>query len=283
MPFSRPVIVRTVEQLRRHVGTWRAQGLLTALVPTMGALHAGHDRLVAEGLRRADRVIVTIFVNPRQFAPTEDLARYPRDEAGDREKLRQAGAHLVFVPDNAQMYPPDFATTVTPAGPAKAGLEDRFRKHFFAGVATVVAKLFAQAACDYAMFGEKDFQQLKVVSRMARDLDIATTVIAVQTVREADGLALSSRNAFLSPAERQIAPALHGALQDAATAIRAGTSPAAAVRHARAVLKDAGFRVDYVAARNADTLARLEAPSEPVRLLAAAWLGNTRLIDNVGV
>ncbi len=283
MPPVRLSTVRTVEQLRQRVGAWRAQGLRTALVPTMGALHEGHIRLVEQGIRRADRVIVTIFINPRQFAPTEDLARYPRNEAGDIDRLKQAGAHLVFAPDGMEMYPPGFATTVSLAGPARAGLEDRFRPGFFDGVATVVAKLFAQAGCDYAMFGEKDYQQLKVVTRMARDLDIATSVIGVETVREADGLAMSSRNAYLSAAERQIAPLLHGALQSAAEAIHSDRSPDHATRRARAFLKQAGFKVDYVAARNADTLGRLEAPSEPVRLLAAAWLGMTRLIDNIGV
>jgi pantoate--beta-alanine ligase len=169
---SRPVIARTVESLRHQVGAWRTQGLRMALVPTMGALHAGHVRLVEHGLRLADRVVVSIFVNPRQFSPSEDLARYPRDEAGDMARLKDAGAHLVFAPEARQMYPPGFCTRVSLAGPARAGLEDRFRPDFFAGVATVVAKLFAQGGCDYAMFGEKDYQQLKVVTRMARDLDI---------------------------------------------------------------------------------------------------------------
>lgn len=283
MSPSRLVTVRTVEQLRHHVGQWRAQGLRTAVVPTMGALHDGHLRLVDRAVRRAERVIVTIFINPRQFAPTEDLARYPRNEKADIARLKAAGAHLVFAPDVTQMYPPGFATTVSLAGPAKAGLEDRFRPAFFDGVATVVAKLFLQAGCDYAMFGEKDFQQLKVVTRMARDLDIATTVIGVRTVREADGLAMSSRNAYLSPEEREIAPLLYASLQEAAKAIRAGRSPRYATRRARAALKQAGFAVDYVAARNADTLRPLQDPTEPIRLLAAAKLGTTRLIDNIGV
>jgi pantoate--beta-alanine ligase len=283
MPGSRPAIARTVEQLRHQVGQWRAQGLRTALVPTMGALHEGHLRLVAQGVRLADRVTVTIFVNPRQFGPAEDLARYPRDEAGDLARLRESGAHLVFAPDAAEMYPPGFATTVSLAGPAKVGLEDRFRPHFFDGVATVVAKLFLQAQCDYAIFGEKDYQQLKVVARMARDLDMATTVIGVETVREEDGLALSSRNAYLSPEERRMAPVIHRALREAAEAIRKGTAPERAARRARERLKRAGFRVDYVAARNADTLEPLTSAVEPVRLLAAAWLGSTRLIDNIAV
>ncbi len=283
MSPSRLVTVRTVEQLRHQVGQWRAQALRTAVVPTMGALHDGHLRLVDQAIRHAERVIVTIFVNPRQFAPSEDLSRYPRDEKGDIARLKAAGAHLVFAPDITQMYPSGFATTVSLAGPARVGLEDRFRPHFFDGVATVVAKLFAQANCDYAMFGEKDFQQLKVVMRMARDLDIPTTVIGVATVREADGLAMSSRNAYLAPEERKIAPLLHAELQEAAKAIRAGRSPHYATRRARAALKEAGFAVDYVAARNADTLERLKDTTEPVRLLAAAWLGTTRLIDNIAV
>jgi len=283
MSPSRLVTVRTVEHLRQHVGRWRAQGLRTAVVPTMGALHAGHLRLVDQAIRRAERVIVTIFINPRQFAPTEDLARYPRNEKSDIARLKAAGAHLVFAPDVAEIYPPGFATTVRLAGPAKAGLEDRFRPHFFDGVATVVAKLFLQANCDYAMFGEKDYQQLKVVTRMARDLDIPTTVIGVETVREGDGLALSSRNSYLAPEERKIAPLLHDSLQEAAKAIRAGRTPDYAARSSRARLKAAGFAVDYVAARNADTLQRLQSPTEPIRLLAAARLGTTRLIDNIGV
>ena len=276
-------IVRTVEELRRRMQPWRAQGLRTGLVPTMGALHDGHVELVAQGLRRADRIVVTIFVNPAQFGPNEDFALYPRDERADTGKLAQAGAHLVFAPEPREIYPDSFCTTVSVDGPAKAGLEDNFRPHFFDGVATVVAKLFAQASCDYAMFGEKDYQQLKVVTRMALDLDIATKIIAVPTVREADGLAMSSRNAYLSEEDRDRAPLLHRALNEAAEAIRAGTPSGRAAAAAQGKLADAGFRVDYVAARNAETLAELREPGEPVRLLAAAWLGGTRLIDNVGV
>lgn len=276
-------IVRTVEDLRRHVQPWRAQGLRTALVPTMGALHAGHVELVGQGLRRADRVIVTIFVNPAQFGPNEDFSKYPRDERSDTAKLAAAGAHLIFAPEPGEIYPEGFCTTVTVAGPAKAGLEDRFRPHFFDGVATIVAKLFVQAGSDYAMFGEKDYQQLKVVTRMARDLDIATAIIAVPTVREADGLAMSSRNAYLSPDERDRAPLIYRCLGDAADAIRSGTPPTTAAGNAERTLDAAGFKVDYVAARNAETLGELRDPNEPIRLLAAAWLGSTRLIDNVGM
>ena len=213
-------IVRTLIQLRRQVADWRAQGLRTALVPTMGALHDGHLILVRQGLRSADRVVVTIFVNPKQFGEDEDLDRYPRDERGDARKLKEAGANLIFIPQGSIMYPEGFATTVSLAGPAKASLEDKFRPHFFDGVTTIVAKLFIQAGCDYAMFGEKDYQQLKVVTRMAWDLDISTAVIGVETVREPDGLAMSSRNAFLSRKERKIAPLIHQCLTKAAADIQ---------------------------------------------------------------
>jgi pantoate--beta-alanine ligase len=252
-------------------------------VPTMGALHDGHLALVQQGLRLADRIVVTIFVNPKQFAANEDLGRYPRDEAGDRRKLKQAGAHLIYAPATMEMYPEGFATKVLTAGPARVGLEDRFRPHFFSGVTTAVAKLFIQAGCDYAMFGEKDYQQLKVVTRMAADLDIPTVVIAVPTMRESDGLAMSSRNAYLVSEDRARAPLIHQQLVAAAAAIRTGVSPAQAAGAAARVLAEAGFRVDYVEARNADTLAELHAESDPVRLLAAAWLGSTRLIDNIAV
>ena len=276
-------IVRTVEELRRHMQPWREQGFRTGLVPTMGALHEGHLELVAQGLRRADRIVVTIFVNPAQFGADEDFDLYPRDERADAAKLSQAGGHLVFAPEPREIYPDSFCTTVSVAGPAKAGLEDSFRPHFFDGVTTIVAKLFIQASCDYAMFGEKDYQQLKVVTRMARDLDIATEIVPVPTVREPDGLAMSSRNAYLSAEDRERAPLLHRALGEAAETIRAGTPSAKAAAAAERTLADAGFKVDYVAARNAETLAELREPGDPVRLLAAAWLGGTRLIDNVGV
>jgi len=275
--------INTVEQLRRTVSGWRTQEMRTAVVPTMGALHEGHVALVQHGLRLADRVVVTIFVNPKQFGANEDLGKYPRDEVGDRRKLKQAGAHLIYAPAALEMYPEGFVTEVVTSGPAKVGLEDRFRPHFFNGVATAVAKLFIQAGCDYAMFGEKDYQQLKVVTRMASDLDIPTVVIAVPTMREQDGLAMSSRNRYLSREERAQAPRIHRELEAAADAIRKGAAPAQAAAAAARALSQAGFRVDYVEARNADTLAELHAMSDPVRLLAAAWLGSTRLIDNVGV
>jgi pantoate--beta-alanine ligase len=276
-------VVRSIAALRRATARWRKAGLSYAVVPTMGALHDGHLRLVRAGLRRADRVLATIFVNPRQFGPREDLARYPRDEAGDLAKLAGAGCHLVFAPPPAVIYPEGFATTVSLAGPAKAGLEDRFRPDFFDGVATIVAKLFIETGADFAMFGEKDYQQLMVVTRMARDLDLPIRVIGVPTVRDRDGLAMSSRNAYLSDAERRAAPAIHQALVRAAARIRSGARPRAAAAAAARSLAAKGFRVDYVACRNAATLAEPQGADEPLRLIAAAWLGTTRLIDNIPV
>lgn len=278
-----PPVARTVADLRHTTALWRRDGLRTAVVPTMGALHEGHLALIREGKARADRVMVTIFVNPKQFGANEDLARYPRNEAGDLAAVAGAGADLVFAPQPLQMYGPNFATTVTLDGPAKADLEDRFRPHFFDGVATVVAKLFIQSGADVAMFGEKDYQQLLVVRRMAEDLDIPVDVVGVPTIREADGLAMSSRNAYLSPEERKKAPAIHRALRHAAGRIREGANPGATAGAAADELAAQGFRVDYVAARNAETLALPSKPGETLRLIAAAWLGSTRLIDNIGV
>lgn len=276
-------IVRNIPDLRKETAAWRAEGLASAVVPTMGALHEGHITLVREGLKRADRVITTIFVNPKQFAAHEDLGRYPRTEASDVALLEEAGAHLVFAPPPEEIYPPGFVTSVVLAGPAKAGLEDKYRPQFFTGVATIVAKLFTQSEADFAMFGEKDYQQLMVVTRMARDLDLPVKVIGVPTVREESGLALSSRNAYLSKTEHHQAAALHQKLVSAAGKIRAGQKPSRATGVARRSLALLGFRVDYVAARNAETLALPKEPGEPLRLLAAAWLGNTRLIDNIPV
>jgi pantoate--beta-alanine ligase len=276
--------VRTIEAMRQWVARWRAQGMRSAVVPTMGALHDGHLRLVEQALRTADRVVVTIFVNPAQFAPGEDLDAYPRTEKSDLAKLRASGAHVAFVPNRLEMYPEGYSATVSMGGPAKAGLEDAFRPHFFDGVATVVAKLFNAAGCDYAMFGEKDYQQLKVVTAMARDLAIPTTVVGVATVREADGLAMSSRNAYLSADERQIAPVLHESLQQLAQDIRDGKNISRSCTSTRKRLEKAGFKPDYVEARAAETLAPVQKLGETeIRLLAAAWLGKTRLIDNIAV
>ncbi|MGE3831681.1 MAG: pantoate--beta-alanine ligase [Parvibaculaceae bacterium] len=276
-------VVRTIVDLRREMGAWRGEKLKTAVVPTMGALHEGHLSLVREGLKHANRIVATIFVNPKQFGANEDLSRYPRSEAADVAKLAETGVHLIFAPDSGEMYPPGHATTVSLAGPAKAGLEDKFRPHFFDGVATVVAKLFIETAADFAMFGEKDYQQLACVTRMARDLDIPVTVIGVPTEREESGLALSSRNAYLSKAERNQAAAIHKSLIAAAAKIKAGGAPTRATAAARRSLTTLGFKVDYVAARNAETLALPKNKDEPLRILAAAWLGKTRLIDNVPV
>lgn len=246
----------------------------------MGALHAGHLDIVGRARRSAGRVVVSIFVNPRQFAPHEDLDRYPRDEAGDLAKLAAAGTDLVWAPDVAAMYPAGFATRIEPQG-AALGLETDFRPHFFGGVTTVVTKLFNQVAPDLALFGEKDFQQLAVIRQMVRDLDMDLEIAGVPTVREPDGLALSSRNAYLTTVERSIAPALHAAIRRLAA--EAPTTPdlAASERSTRDTILGAGFaKVDYVAVRDAATLGPY-APDRPGRVLAAAWLGRTRLIDNV--
>lgn len=278
-------MVRTIASLRRAVARYRAAGETVALVPTMGALHAGHLSLVRLARKRADRVVVSIFVNPAQFAPSEDFGSYPRTFASDLAALRGDGVDLVWAPASvAEVYPPGFATQVVPGGPASVGLEDAFRPHFFAGVATVVAKLLLQCLPDLAVFGEKDFQQLRVVERLVRDLDIPVKILAAPTVREADGLAMSSRNVYLGQEARGIAARLHAALIDSAQAIRAGQRIATATRRGSKVLVEAGFELDYFAARHAATLERVGSLADgPIRLLAAARLGTTRLIDNVGV
>ena len=279
----KPKLVRTIVALRRETAKWRAEGLSYAVVPTMGAVHSGHTRLVIEGLKRADRVITTIFVNPKQFAAHEDLSKYPRDEDGDVRKLGNAGTHLIFSPGPDEVYPPGFSSTVSLAGPAKAGLEDKFRPLFFDGVTTIVAKLFIQTGADFAMFGEKDYQQLKVITRMVKDLDLLIEVVGVPTVREEDGLAKSSRNVYLSKAERVQATAIYRNLTKAAERIRAGIIPQSATRSATRTLMALGFKVDYVTARNAENLCIPKSTDEPLRLIAAAWLGKTRLIDNIPV
>ncbi len=276
-----PDVIRSVRDMQARSAAWRAEGRRIALVPTMGALHEGHLDLVRAARSAADRVVVSIFVNPTQFAPTEDFAAYPRDEAADLASLDTLGVETVFAPAVPDMYPEGFATRVMVEGPA-AGLESDTRPHFFGGVATVVAKLFIACAPDAAIFGEKDYQQLQVVRRMTRDLGLPVDVVGHPTVRAGDGLALSSRNAYLSPRERALAPRLNAALVAAAAAIRAGTPVTQALDAARADLSAAGFAVDYVALRNADTLAEVADPArEPLRLLAAARLGRTRLIDNI--
>jgi pantoate--beta-alanine ligase len=277
-------VVNTVAEMRAYVRARRAAGERVGLVPTMGALHAGHLSLVNEARKSSERVIVTIFVNPMQFAANEDFSRYPRTLAADIEKLSRASADLVFAPSVEEMYPAGFATTVSLDGPAKAGLEDRARPTHFAGVATVVAKLLNQAQADLAVFGEKDYQQLLVVRRMARDLDIATEIMGAPTLREADGLAMSSRNVYLSTEDRARAPALYRALSQAARAIAGGGAIEAELTGAREAVAGAGFEIDYIEARHAETLARVESlRDDPIRLLAAAKLGATRLLDNLPV
>jgi pantoate--beta-alanine ligase len=277
-------VARTVAALRATVSEWRAAGARIALVPTMGALHAGHLSLVEEAQRRADRVVMSIFVNPTQFAPNEDFAAYPRRFAEDAAKFAGAKGDLIFAPTVAEMYPEGFATTISVAGPATVGLEDKFRPTHFAGVATVVAKLFIQCQPDVALFGEKDFQQLKVITRMVRDLDLPVEIIGAPTLREPDGLALSSRNLYLSKEERARARRLYEALCACAKALRASTAIETALQDARKTLEAAGFVPDYVEARNAETLEPIASAKEsPVRLLVAARLGTTRLIDNIAI
>jgi pantoate--beta-alanine ligase len=280
----RPRVVHAIPALRRAVMQWRGAGEKVALVPTMGALHSGHTALVRGAKRRAARVIVSIFVNPTQFAPEEDLATYPRTFDSDLATLAALEVDLVWAPSTEAMYPSGFATRVVPAGPATAGLEDKFRPHFFAGVATVVTKLLVQCAPDFAMFGEKDYQQLKVVTRMTGDLDLPTRIVAVPTVREKDGLALSSRNAYLSASARAVAPTLHRVLMDCAARIAGGESLPVVVDEGGRGVEQAGFMLDYFEARHAETLAPIASVDEgPIRLLVAARLGKTRLIDNVAV
>jgi pantoate--beta-alanine ligase len=276
--------VRELPALRRAIAAWRAHGGKTALVPTMGALHEGHLSLVRIAQQRAERVIVSIFVNPTQFAPNEDLATYPRTFAADVEAAAKLKVDLVWAPSVETMYPVGFATRIVPGAAAVAGLEDAVRPQFFAGVATVVAKLLIQCEPDIALFGEKDYQQLKVVTRLAADLGLKTQIVGAPIVRERDGLALSSRNRHLLLSERLTAPALYRVLQESASAIAAGGPVAAVLEKGRKAIADAGFRLDYLEARHADTLAPLTASGhEPIRLLVAARLGNTRLIDNVAV
>jgi pantoate--beta-alanine ligase len=283
MPALLPVAA-TVSQLRRRVAAWKTAGRRLALVPTMGALHAGHVSLVAEARRRGCRVVASIFVNPTQFAPTEDLSKYPRTLREDKRKLADAGCDLLFAPSPAEVYPEGFGTTVAVAGPARVGLEDKVRPFHFDGVATVVAKLFAMARPDIAVFGEKDYQQLQVIRRMAADLDLGVTIIGAPTMREPDSLAMSSRNRYLGPAERATAARLPQALNTAIARMLQGMPPAEASAQAAAELTGAGFAVDYVEVRRADTLAPLGSLAEgPARILAAARIGATRLIDNMAV
>jgi pantoate--beta-alanine ligase len=280
----RPRVIRALPALKRAVADFQTRRYKIALVPTMGALHAGHLALVRVAQRRADRVIVSIFVNPTQFAPNEDLKTYPRTFATDVSALAALKVDLVWAPAVETMYPENFATRIVPEGPATAGLEDAIRPHFFAGVATVVAKLLIQCEPDIAMFGKKDFQQLKVVTQLARDLGLKTRIVGAPIVRETDGLAMSSRNRYLSPDERAVAPTLHRTLRECAAGIAAGRSMNDVLAQGRAAITTAGFALDYLEARHAETLAPIAAPNAgPIRLLVAARIGSTRLIDNVAV
>jgi pantoate--beta-alanine ligase len=281
---SKPRVFRTPAALHAWVTHVRGKGQTIALVPTMGALHAGHLALVRLARRRADRVIVSIFVNPTQFAPNEDFGSYPRTWATDVEALSELRVDAVWALGVATMYPEGFDTKIVPGGPALAGLEDKFRPHFFGGVCTVVAKLLLQVTPHYATFGEKDYQQLKVVTAMTRDLDIPTKIIGLPTVREKDGLAMSSRNAYLSEGERAVAPMLYRVLQECARRLNTGSPFAATLGEGEEQIGQAGFAVDYFEARHAETLAPIASiENGPVRLLVAAKLGRTRLIDNIGV
>ncbi|MBV6489369.1 MAG: pantoate--beta-alanine ligase [Pseudorhodoplanes sp.] len=280
----RPSVARNIAALRNSVAGYRKKGVTVALVPTMGALHDGHLSLVRAARKKAKRVVVSIFVNPAQFAPTEDFSTYPRTWSADIAALAALGVDLVWAPSAAVMYPEGFSTRLEPGGPAKVGLEDRFRPHFFGGVTTVVSKLFIQVAPDIAVFGQKDYQQLMVVTRMARDLDLPLKVVGIPTVREKDGLAMSSRNVYLSPPERATAPTLYRTLKECATNLRSGQPLERALSGARATIEQAGFAIDYVEARHAQSLAPIASLDEgPVRLLVAARLGRTRLIDNIAV
>ncbi len=282
---NRPQVTRTVPALRHALQPYRRGGHSIALVPTMGALHKGHLALVREARKRASRVVVSIFVNPTQFAPHEDFGSYPRRFDADLEVLQEAKADLVWAPSADVMYPEGFATHIEPvAGPATAGLEDTFRPHFFGGVATVVTKLFLQVTPDVVLFGQKDYQQLRVITQMAKDLDLPLKIVGVPTVREQDGLALSSRNVYLSASERAAAPTLYQVLKQSAARIKNGAGIERTLAAGHTQIEDAGFQVDYLEARDALTLEPLRSPEfGPVRLLVAAAIGRTRLIDNLGV
>ncbi|MGF1606793.1 MAG: pantoate--beta-alanine ligase [Rhodothalassiaceae bacterium] len=275
--------VRSVEDLRRQVSRWRCDGAAVALVPTMGALHHGHLSLVEVARRHARRVAVSIFVNPKQFGAGEDFAAYPRQEEADGALLASAGADLIYAPSPEMIYPPGFATTVQVAGVSE-GLEGDYRAGHFDGVATVVTKLLIQAAPDVAVFGEKDYQQLQLIRRLAADLDLPCRIVGAPLIREPDGLAASSRNAYLSPEQRAIAPALSATLFDLAARATAGAPLAALEAEGRDRLLHAGFdHVDYLTFRDAQDLGGLERLDRPARLLATARLGRTRLLDNVAV
>jgi len=281
---STVAVATNLAQLRAMLDPWRNAGARIALVPTMGALHEGHLTLVRAAVANADKVVVSIFVNPAQFAPHEDFGRYPRTFETDKQKLEVAGGvDLIYAPDAGEIYSSGFATKITLDGPAM-GLETDFRPHFFSGVATVVTKLFVQCRPNFATFGEKDYQQLLVVKRLSRDLDLGVEILAAPTVREPDGLALSSRNAYLSPDQRKVAAHLNRVLLKVGERAKSGWPIAQAEGEGAAALITAGFdRVDYVAVRDAETLAQVRTVEKQARVLAAARIGSVRLIDNRAV
>jgi len=286
-PAPRPVrglpIVRSVAALREWTAAWRGEGARFGMVPTMGALHAGHGALIARARADCGRVVATLFVNPKQFNRADDLERYPRDEGRDVAFLEAAGVDLLFAPPTEEMYPDGFATAVKVSGLTDC-LCGVARPGHLTGVATVVTKLLLQGVPDSAYFGEKDYQQLLVVQRLARDLDIPVEIVGVPTVREDDGLALSSRNAALDPAQRAVAPGLYRVLRAAVARLAAGESAEPVLRDGRAALTEAGFdSIDYLELRSGETLAALERATPTARVFAAVWLGGTRLIDNLAV
>ena len=285
MPSRSPadaLAISDLPALRDTVAAWRGAGERVVLVPTMGALHRGHLALVAHARTLGERVVASIFVNPTQFGPTEDFARYPRDTESDLVLLGQGGADAAWMPEATTMYPPGFATRITVDGLTE-GLCGAFRPGHFSGVATVVTKLLNQVRPDVALFGEKDFQQLQVIRRAVADLDMEVAIHGMPTIREADGLAPSSRNRYLTPTERAAAPKLHAVLSQVAAQARDGTETAPALAEGIATLEAAGFSVQYLAVCDTRTLAPLARIDGPARVLAAAYLGKTRLIDNVAV
>jgi pantoate--beta-alanine ligase len=284
VPKTRIPVVSAVKDLRARIARWRRAGESVGLIPTMGALHAGHLSLVKIAKTRCDRAVTSIFVNPTQFAPTEDFDKYPRTFEEDLAQLATVGGDLVWAPTKEEMYPAGFATRVVPQGAAE-GLETDFRPHFFSGVATVCCKLFTQTGADLAVFGEKDYQQLCVIRQMVRDLNLPIEIVGAPTVREPDGLAMSSRNRYLSEVERRKAATIHQAIVKVASAAASGRGLAKAIADGEAALVAAGFtKIDYIAVRDAETLKDWDRKSgRPGRVLAAAWLGATRLIDNVAI
>lgn len=276
-------IVRTLAELRLCVNAWKADGETVGVVPTMGALHNGHLSLVVQAVQKADRTIVTLFVNPKQFNNPDDLANYPRTEEGDAAKIDPLGADVLYVPDADQIYGSGFCTNISVAG-ISDGLCGANRPGHFDGVATVVTKLLLQSQADFAFFGEKDFQQLMLVQRLVKDLDIPTQIVGCPTIRDVDGLAMSSRNANLTPENRKIAAKLNAQMQRAAQKIAEGEDVAIVLKNTISALTTDGFDpVDYVELRSASTLAPMASLTEPARLLAAAFLGDVRLIDNIAV